>query len=103
MTVAQLIAHLNTLPPDLLLARSCGGDCIGYCELGFPREVVLYPNPDKPEDWYSGDLFDAHDYQAALRNDEINERATIENWKEVSKEVWDKTYPLPEGQTYLVI
>lgn len=109
MTVAELIEVLKSLPPDAPLARSCGGDCIGYTKLFPPLPMTLYPNPESEREVYGGDLMSESDYQAhkrceamgveAMRADVACERecdpVTIE-------QIHRTVYPLPEGKTYMV-
>jgi hypothetical protein len=103
MTVAELIEVLKSLPPDTPLARSCGGDCIGYMELRRPHQMTLYPNPDHDKT-YVGDLYDESDFQAhkrceAMRFDNYDDEAAI---TEAIEKIHKTTYPLPDGKTFLV-
>lgn len=95
MTVAELIARLQTLPPDTLLARSCGGDCPGYTELGEPRPEILYPSPDGDSS-YGGELVDGPGFDTIKRCDERRNRSDL------PEDYWTKTYPKPTGKTYYV-
>ncbi len=94
MTAAELIEILKSVPPDTPIARTCGGDCIGYDELRRPRQEILYPNPEGESAVYAGQLFSETDYQTHMRCEDSAHREGVIDYS--------KTYPLPEGKSFLV-
>jgi hypothetical protein len=82
ITVEDLIAHLQTLPKDLPLVRSCGGDCPGYTAVDLPYNRILYPEP-KPSS-YGGEFLDEREYESAIRVGD--ERDVPQDYRQLGRE-----------------